>query len=85
MNIDNHNQRRDFLNLKMKAGLPLTPEEQAEYERLKSVRVVLTTNNVLIVERPPETAEAWAARINERNLAHRARHEREEAERNKVS
>lgn len=77
MNLDEHNQRRDFLALKVQRGLPLTPEEQTEYERLKSVRVVMTTNNVLIVERPPETTEQWAARILERNLAHRARQERE--------
>lgn len=80
MNLNDHNQRRDFLALKIKAGLPLTPEEQAEFDRLKGVRMVMTTGNILIVERPPETPQEWEARRAARNL--RYRQQSEENERN---
>lgn len=82
MNLDSYNQRRDFLSLKVNAGLPLTPEEQAEFDRIKSVRVVQTTDNVLIVEHPPMTVEQWREHAMKRNAEAR---ERADAERDKQS
>lgn len=53
------NDRRHFLGLKVRAGIPLTPEEQADWERTKDLRLTPTTGGTVYVEAPPMDVAAW--------------------------
>lgn len=57
--VANTEARRHFLGLKVRAGIPLTPEEQAEWEQAKDVRLTPTTGGTVYVEAPPMDVAAW--------------------------
>ncbi len=72
MNKEDHSSRLNLLLLKVKANLPLTESERAEYEHLKSIRIVETSNGPIIVEpanKPDSNSwNEYAARRNAENI-----------------
>lgn len=64
--------RQSFLALKVRSGTA-TPEECAEYERTKGVRMVTTTSGPTIIEPERITSEQWNEYVKRRNQQLRER------------
>ncbi len=73
MNKAEHTSRLNFLLLKVKANLPLTESERAEYEHLKGIRIVETTGGGPLIVEPANKPDSnkwneYAARRNAENI-----------------
>lgn len=77
MNKEDHSSRLNLLLLKVKANLPLTEHEQAEYERLKDIRIVETSGGGPLIVEPARKPDAhnWNEYIRQRNEQLRQRFE----------
>lgn len=59
MDKANHDARLNFLRLKMKTGMTLTPNERAEFDRLKGIIITEIPHGVLYVSAPPMSTAEW--------------------------
>lgn len=62
MNAHTYHQRVNFLGLKSKT-LGLTADEQAELDRLRSIRVTEVSGGVTLIEAHPMDLAAWKAAV----------------------